>query len=241
MQTLKVAPLKNVRRFTAMLSQLQGRHPSLPGIGVFHGPSGYGKSTAVIQAVNAHNAINLEVGFSWTARVFIDQLLTELELARTPTVAEGVQAVIKTLAEEQRPLIVDEADLLVQKRAIELVREIHDHTGVPVVLIGEELMPQKLARWERVHNRVLAWEAAQRADLEDARLLAAIYCDGVELDDLLLARLVKEMGGNTRRICVNLTQMREAAKKKGLRRLSQTEWSGRNFWTGAAAPARRAS
>jgi len=219
-----IAPLKNVRRFTSLLSQLVDRHPSLPGIGAFYGPSGFGKSTALIQAQNRFNAVAVEVGFSWTPRVLVDRIMHELGLARAPTVAEGVQAVITALAEEGRPLIIDEADHLLKKRFIELVREIHDQAGIPVVLVGEELMPAKLARWERVHNRVLVWEPAQKADLEDARLLAEVYCDGVEVDEMLLVRLVKETGGNTRRISTSLVTLREQALRTGVRRATLAKW-----------------
>ena len=37
----------------------------------------------------------------------------------------------------------------------EIVREISEASQVPVILVGEEQLPQKLARVERVHNRVL--------------------------------------------------------------------------------------
>lgn len=237
-----VAPLKNVRAFAAMLDQLVERHPSLPGIGVFHGPSGYGKTVASTQAINRFDAICVEVGFSWTSRVLVDAILRELELARTPTVAEGVQAIIQALGESGRPLIIDEADHLLQKRTIELVREIHDRTGVAIALIGEEQMPAKLTRWERFHNRVLVWEPAQRADMADVRLLAEIYCDGVEVDEMLLARLLKECAGVVRRLAVNLSRMREEALRRGLQRITLADWSDHPIWTGQAQPlARRAS
>jgi DNA transposition AAA+ family ATPase len=241
-EKLSVAPLTNVRAFSSMLDQLTGRNPALPGIGVFHGPSGYGKTVAATQAINAFSAICVEVGYSWTARVLVDRILHELELARTPTVAEGVQAIIQALGEEPRPLIIDEADHLLKKRSIELIREIHDQTGAPVALIGEEMMPAKLARWERVHNRVLVWQPAARATMDDVKLLAAIYCDGVAVDEALLERMLKECSGQVRRICVNLANMREAAMRKGEHEITLRGWGEKTFWTGGAArPARRAA
>ncbi len=239
---ITVAPLTNVRAFAAMLEQLVERHPSLPGIGVFYGPSGFGKTVAATQAINRFNAVCIEVGFSWTSRVLVDAILRELELARTATVAEGVQAVIQALGEQGRPLIIDEADHLLQKRTIELAREIHDRTGVPIALIGEEQMPAKMTRWERFHNRVLVWEPAQRATMADLKLLAQIYCDGVEIDEMLLARLLKECAGVVRRLSVNLARMREEALRRGADRLTLADWSDQPLWTGQARPlARRVS
>ncbi len=237
-----VAPLRNVRAFAAMLDQLVERHPSLPGIGVFHGPSGFGKTMAATQAINRFNAICVEVGFSWTSRVLVDAILRELELARTPTVAEGVQTIIQALGESGRPLIIDEADHLLQKRTIELVREIHDRTGVPIALIGEEQMPDKMTRWERFHNRVLVWEPAQRADMADLKLLAEIYCDSIEVDEMLLARLLKKCAGVVRRLSVNLARIREEALRRGNQRMTLADWGDQPLWTGQHTTlARRAS
>lgn len=48
------------------------------------------------------------------------------------------------LSLSQRPLIIDEADFLVQKRMIEVVRDIYESSQATIILIGEEAMPVKL-------------------------------------------------------------------------------------------------
>ncbi len=84
-------------------------------------------------------------------------------------------------------------DKLVDKGMIELVRDINKAAQVPVLLVGEELLPQKLEQYERVHNRVLEWVLAQPCDLADARAQANLLLNWPALpaytDTLALALL----------------------------------------------------
>ncbi|MCQ6492979.1 hypothetical protein, partial [Vibrio parahaemolyticus] len=57
---------------------------------------------------------------------------------------------------------------------------------IPVLMIGEEALPAKLKAWERFDNRILVATPAQPADLRDARLLRAYYCQKVDVADDLL-------------------------------------------------------
>ncbi|WP_209007218.1 AAA family ATPase [Roseibium litorale] len=212
-QQSNYAALENVARLFGLVSKLQSRSGGLPGIGVFHGPSGYGKTISTIFAQNRTRALLLQIGDSWTRKKLLEKLLEELgETGRKGSIANMAEWAIECLAEDpDRPLIIDEADKLVDKGMIELLRELYEHAQVPVLLIGEELLPEKLMKHERVHNRVLSWVAAQPCNASDARKLADIYCRGIRLSDDLIDLIVEKSGGVARRICVNLDQIREEA------------------------------
>ncbi len=114
----------------------------------------------------------VRVGDSWTKKTLVRAILKELGV-REPkgTVADLTEQAIIRLAEPNHPpLFIDEADKLVDKGMIELVREIQEGAQIPIVLIGEELLPQKLQKVERVHNRVLEWVPAEKCDVEDTRV-----------------------------------------------------------------------
>jgi len=226
------AMLKNVAAFMALTRRLQSRDFTLPGIGVFHGYSGYGKSMAAIYAQNKTGAIYVEVGESWTKKTLIQKILFEAGGQPRGTIADMTEKVIATLGQDpDRPLIIDEADKLVDKGNIEIVREIHDAAQVPVILIGEEQLPAKLISVERVHNRVLDWTAAQPCDLEDARALAELFVGDVEIGDDLLAEICRQSDGRARRIVVNLYKVREHGRNTGAMMLDQTSYKG-GFFTG---------
>lgn len=232
------AALKNVAAMMGLVHRLADRGNHLPGLGVFHGFSGFGKTYAAIYAQNKTGGLRVEIGDSWTRRTFLQHVMRELGVNDPRgTVAELAERAIERLAEPGHPpLFIDEADKLVDKGMIELVREMHEAAQVPVILIGEETLPQKLMRSERTHNRVLEWVPAQPCDLEDARKLAAIFAPGLSISEKLLAAAVQASDGRARRLVVNFDRMAEWARTEGVMVLDEQSWA-QGFYTGTP-PAR---
>lgn len=124
---------------------------------------------------------------------------------------------------------------------IEIVRDIYESSKATIILIGEEALPQKLQRWERVHGRMLEWIAAQPADLREVGVLAGIRCKRIELEEDLQRQILTASNASVRRICVNLDRVREHARTRGLRRMTVADWGTGDFFTGAAPAPRRIS
>jgi len=142
------------------------------------------------------------------------------------------------LAEEpRRPLFIDEADKIVDKGYIELVRELAMNSNVPVLLIGEEALPQKLAAYERVHNRVLAWFGAEPCDLEDARKLAQLLLAPVVIADDLLEQIRIQGDGRARRIATSLDGVAHWARNTGAQHVARENYDG-PIYTGEPPRAR---
>lgn len=234
-----VAPLRNVAALLSLIHQVQNRHFGLPGMAVFYGPSGWGKTTAATYAINKFDACHIEIKSLWRTKSVLEQIALELGLRPAKTAPALFEQVSDKLGKSQRPLLLDEADYLCRDQVIEVVRGLHEASGVPVILIGEELLPQKLQRWERVHGRMLAWVAAQEAELADVGHLAPIYCEGVEVAPELKSRLLIESQRSIRRVSINLALIKEFAARKGLRKIGEKEWAGQTFFTGEAPPPRR--
>lgn len=227
--------LKNVAAFMAMTTRLIERSPHLPGFGVCHGPSGYGKTYASIFAQNRVKAARVEVGDSWTRRMLLRRILQEFgerPKDRTP-IAELAEMARFVLADDpQRPLIVDEADKLIDKGMIEILRELQEESGAPVILIGEEKLPAKLLTVERMHNRVLHWFSAEPCDLDDTRVLAQAFAPKVDIRDDLLDAIRARSSGRARRIVVNLDHAAEVARNRGLKSLDLKAWGAEDYFTG---------
>jgi hypothetical protein len=196
----------------------------------FHGFSGFGKTYSATYAANIYRARYVEVGSSWTRKRFCEALLSEIGIAAPgQTIASMMDAIIEALALDDKPLIIDEFDYIAEKGMVEMVREIHDKSGAAIILIGEELLPAKLERWERFHNRILSWQAAEPADIADVGHLARLYCGEVDIAPELLERIGEASQGRVRRICVNLERVREAAKTCGTSAISLQEFGGELF------------
>jgi len=233
-----IAPLTNCVAFDALLERVTSRHKNLPAMAAFCGLAGDGKTTSATYGANKHRAYYVEVGSSWTLAKFCRSLSIELGIPAKGTIADMIDGIIGSLAHTQRPLIIDEFDHVVNRKYVENIREIHDKSGAAIVLIGEEELPFKLQRWERFHSRVLDWERSQPCDLKDAQILAKIYASGISLDDDLLAQVVEQTGGNTRRVSVSLYTMREQATLQGWKKIDVATWGKRPIHTGAL-PAKR--
>lgn len=226
------APLANVSLFAELCERVKSRHRDLPGMAVWYGPSGYGKTKSAIYGANVHRARYIEVGSSWTQVKFARALAVELGVPASGTLGDLVDRIIIAMKTLRCPLIIDEFDHIVSRKYVELVREIHDKSGGAIILIGEENLPHNLKIWERIHNRVLDWQPAQPCGAADAGRLAQMYAPGVTIADDLLARIVVESAGRPRRIAVNCDRVREAAVLEGWATVSLAEWGKRSLFSG---------
>ncbi|WP_158595804.1 AAA family ATPase [Oleomonas cavernae] len=232
------AMLHNVGALLEAIERLQGRAEHLPGLGCMFAPSGFGKTVACATAAANKGAIHIEARSSWGKREFLETVALSLGVMPGRTIARTAQAVGDHLREYQPVLLMDEADILVEKGMIELVRELHMVSETPIILVGEEALPNKLKRFERVHNRVLAWVPAQPANLADARQLAEMYVDGIEVADDLLSYIVTERRGRIRKIVTNLEQIQITADRERVTKATRAWWADRSLDTGEA-PTRR--
>lgn len=240
MNQMNISPLKNVTAFSELVDRVMSRPAHLPGMATFTGFSGYGKTYAAIYAANNHGAIHLEAGESWTRKKFCDMLLTELGTPTKGSIADKVDKIIEGLVNGDKPLIIDEFDFIVSKNFVELIREIHMKSETPIILIGEELLPSKLAEWERFHNRIISFVQASPADIDDAAHLAKLYCPDLEFSEDILKAVLKKSENRVRRVCVNLQQIQETADEKGLQQVNTQNIDVNKLYTGRS-PTRRAA
>ena len=236
-----VAPLANVAALRTLIERCASRAHGLPGMGCFYGPAGHGKTTSGIYAVNALNCVHIEALPFGGAKGLMGNIVKELNIRPARTLTGLFDQAAEELAVSGRPLIIDEADKVLSDTVIETVRRLHDVTGVPVILMGEEVLPQKLMRWERVHSRMLAWVATQPATMADVSQLAPIYASGVTIQPDLKDKVLKASRGSIRYVSTNLAAIREFAAARGLTQIGLAEWGTTGLHTGEApAPRGRA-
>lgn len=232
------AEITNIRLCDVAIERAIERTQSLPGMVCLYGPSGFGKSIAALLVANSRRAYYIEVKSVWTKKHTLTAILREMGITPAATIPLMMDQAAQELAMSGRPLIVDEMDHLVEKKAVELIRDLHEASQAPILLIGEEQLPNKLKRWERFHGRVLAWIPAQPISLEDARKLLPIYASGINIEDDMLEHLVDISRGSVRRVAVNLESIREKAMECGWETVDRRTWGKTELYTGEA-PKRR--
>lgn len=229
-----VAPLRNVMLLNALIHRVQDRDPDLPGMACFHGPSGYGKTWSATWNAQETRAYWVEMKSSWSPKKFVTAIVTSMGIRPGRTISDMVDQIGDELTKSGRPLLIDEADLLCRDSLIGIVRDIYESSRGTVILIGEENMPQTLRRWERVHNRMLDWVAAQPADLREVGLLAAMKCPGLTLSDEVRQAVLMASHARVRRIVVNLAQIAEYALTTGKKDIGKIDLPKIRMFTGEA-------
>lgn len=224
----RAAPLRNVASFLTLLTKMVDRHPKLPGLAVYFGPSGWGKTESAVLAANKFRAAYVECGMFTTARSLLSMILLELgEQHPRGSIEEMKGRAIELMAADpRRPLIVDEAHFVFEKRFGDVLRELSDKSGAAVILIGEEVLPAKLEKFERVHNRVLEWLPAEPCDAGDFGQLAKLHLPGVTVAADIAHAILATTEGNTRRIVTNLTKAAEIVKLGGLKSIDLAAFGG---------------
>lgn len=234
------AGLTNVALALKLLDGLVKRPANQPGLGVFYGFSGLGKSTALSVAANKHRAVYVACKSYDTKKSLLTSITHEMGIEPgRATVPELVAMIADELMKSEKPLLLDDAHYMVDRKLIELVKDLYETSGAAILLAAEERFPKQLKRWEQVDNRVLYWQPAEPCGLADARKLAQLYAPKSPFADDWLARCTSAVRGITRRVCVNIENARREAEETGHRGEITLKWWGeRAFFTGDA-PSRR--
>lgn len=235
-----VAPLRNVKLLGALIQQLKDREPDMPGMGCFHGFSGYGKSSAATYNAQLYDACWVEVKSVWSRKVLVRKVAEALGLTPAGLISDMVDQIGEELAKSGRPLLLDEAHQLCRDEMMGVVHDIYNSSqGSAIVLIGEEMLPQKLKRWERIHNRMFGWPAAQPADLRETGILARLKQPSLSISEEVLQVILEKSAANYRRIVTNLNQVRLYALESGRSEITLADAPKIGFFIGEAPAPRR--
>lgn len=229
-----VAALNNVILAATCMETLVGSSGHVDKIGVLYGRAGLGKSYAARYLGNRYEAYRIECKSVWNRKTVLTEILDRMGITPSNTMPNMLKQICKQLSDSGRPLVIDEMDHLVEKKAVEIIRDIYDGSRTPILLIGEEGLPTKLERWERVHSRVLNFQPVYPLDIDDAKSLAGLYCRKVRIADDLLEHIRAKSGGSARRICVNLERVEELSLRMGLDSVDLAAWGDQSLNTGAA-------
>jgi len=198
-------------------------------LGLIWGASGFGKSTAVAWLANQLGGLYVRAGSLWSPNWLLRAIMQEMGAQPMPSNRPMVEYIVRVLAERGRPLFIDEADYLTNDhRLLDILRDLHDLTSTPLILIGMGDFKRRVLHKEQLAGRVAQWVEFQPADLDDARLLAENVCE-VELSADLIEELHKATGGSIRGLTVGLSQIETYARRRGMRQVTAADWGNRSF------------
>jgi hypothetical protein len=200
----------NVGALRRAMSVLTDTERGQPGIGVVQGEAGRGKTMAATEWHAVNGGVFLRAMEGWTQHAFMQSLTWELTGDRPTGVERCRQRLMRQLGDTPQVIIVDEADRL-QIGRIEDLRDIHDMTGCPVLLIGEEGLYPRLHARRRIYSRVTQVVDFQPVSAEDC-LLFAHQAAALHLTPEAAHRLAQIAGGSFRMVFGFLLRLEDYAK-----------------------------
>lgn len=145
----------NVKRFITMMNNLQNRADGVPGMGLVYGEPGLGKTQAINWWAFKNNAILVRCTQLMTARWLLNEIMDEMGEVSCGRMADCFKIIVRNLLTEPQVIIIDEVDYLtIDSRAIETLRDIHDKTNVPVVLVGMSNAKSRIKRFRHLYDRI---------------------------------------------------------------------------------------
>lgn len=226
-----VVPVKNITRLAEASDALLNRTPGTPGMGLIFGKSGLGKTTATAWFVNQCNGLYIRAFSTWTPSSMLQAIMTELGLPAGRTrCASMATRIVETLRITGRPLFIDEFDYIVEnKKMTETLRDLHDMSAVPIILIGMDEVKRKVRVREQFVNRIAQWVEFKPLDYEDTKQLCETLSE-VWVKDELLRKLYQTAKGVIRLIVVGLDSIERKAKTLGITKIGSEEWGIADFF-----------
>lgn len=154
-----IARVQNIQNLISAFEETQDRAPNQPGLILIHGATGAGKTTAIAWHCIRVNGIYRRAGALWTPGFMLEEIIQEAKIKTEARSCAGkAKAIADHLKATGRPLFIDEVDYLVppfaEYKAIEVLRDIHDESGAPIVLIGMEGFERKIQARKQLARRI---------------------------------------------------------------------------------------
>lgn len=215
MNTSRLASLQNVALLMEMAEQVSTRGP---GIGLFFGEHGAGKTSATTLLQNVYGATVVQAKETWVLSDMLTEIGSELGIRDLRgTGFAKIKKIAETLLLSDGMLVIDDAQYLRKGKMMGAARDIFETCHSPLILVGEPALEASVTHYPNIYDRVLVSTETVPCNLSDARALANIYAERCEIPDDILSDLLDATGGSARKIRINCERIQQAALAKGTR------------------------
>ena len=161
---------KNVKGFITLMDELQKLPPNIPKLALVYGDHGLGKSQTIQWWADKNDSVYVRATQGMTSRWLLSEIAEELGEDPYWHSQETFTLIENHLRQNPKTIIVDEIDYLIEKHTVETLRDLHDKTGCPIVLVGMGAADKKLARYPHLMDRIyktLKFEQFNEDDISD--------------------------------------------------------------------------
>lgn len=209
---------KNVRAFRGAMAVLSDAQKGQPGLGVVWGRAGRGKTECSREYAVRTGCLYLRVMQDWTPTAMLSAICYEVNGSDPRRTDVAKRTVIQFLEAEGLPLIVDEADRL-KPNLIEHLRDLHDESGAPVVLVGEETLLPMMESRRRLWSRTTQCVEFGPIESEDI-LLFGLRAANLKLSPEAAAEVKRRADGDFRLVWRDVQTLERIARANKLEQVS---------------------
>jgi len=209
------ARTQNVKNFINLMNNLQSRAEGVPGMALVYGEPGLGKTKTVLWWAAQNNAVFIRSTNLMSGRWLLEELVEELGEIPFFRSVDLFKQCTRILQEEPRVIIVDEIDYLAtDARAIETLRDIHDKTGTPILLVGMGMANKKLMRYRHLYDRISEILKFVPFTLEDVKAIIEQLSE-IEMTECAI-RFIYNRSNRFRQIVRLISKAENIAEANGL-------------------------
>ena len=206
----------NVKRFITMMNNLQNRAEGVPGMALVYGEPGLGKTQVIKWWAFKNDAILIRCNQMMSARWLLKEILDYMSEIKPYSISDSFDEVIRNLVLTPRVLIVDEVDYLTMEKnkSIEILRDIHDKTNVPVVLVGMTSAHSRLKKFSHLYDRLSEIVKFERFSKTDIKTIVKELSE-IEMTDCAIQYIYSNLN-RFRQIVKVINKAETIAKANGL-------------------------
>lgn len=161
---------RNVKNFIGLMNNLIDKSNEVPKMGLVYGDPGLGKTQTAVWWATRNDAVYVRAQNKMTSRWLMEKIVFELGESPSRKMANLMEQCIAHLRLKPQVIIIDEVDYLISRcKIVETLRDVHDLTGAPVVLIGMQEAKTKLGKYRHLYDRlseIIEFKPFSKEDME---------------------------------------------------------------------------
>ena len=210
----------NVKRFITMMNNLQNRAEGVPGMALVYGDPGLGKTQTINWWAFKNSAILVRCTQLMSARWLLSEILEEMGEIYGYKISDCFKLVVRNLLVNPQIIIIDEVDYLtVDSRAVETLRDIHDKTNVPIVLVGMINAKSRLKKFNHLYDRLSEIVKFEKFSKNDIKTIVQELSE-VEMTDCAIRYIYTNLN-RFRQIVKVINKAEIIAKANGLNSIDE--------------------
>lgn len=209
----------NYIKLNEAFTRLKNLPVTSPKMGLGYGIFGLGKTFSLEKVAVKYNAVLLRALHTWRPKSMLERLCEEMGLDKSGTSSQLYSRLVEDLRSKRRTIIIDEVDALLPSRnfeMLEILRDIHDETGVIIFFVGMEESNAKMKRHRHFYSRIFEFVKFKPVVFEDVEKYCKTYSDNVDISADLIEFFASTYP-NLRQIRKLLTDLETVAKRQGFK------------------------